>query len=99
MASTFRHLCKAPEQVFGRRASDQGLFHALHANRPNRDATQSEREARLIFPLEYFQKRRRRGDGEIAVPAGKLDKAIAMPAGQRGNLTVVSSSLSSRRAS
>ena len=71
-------LAKLPEQIFGRGLTHQSLFHALHANRSNRDPAQSERSALDLSARIHFQKGCGGSNGEIAMPAGKFDKSITV---------------------
>ena len=67
------------EQILPTVLSPTSAFHLVRAHRRHRHTTKRKR-ARVILPLaSILDQHRRRGDGEIAMPAGEFDEAITMP--------------------
>src|SRR5262245_47100562 len=58
--------------------TEQRLFELACAHRRCPHATERDRGARDLACAVFSDERRRRYDGEVAVPAGKLHKAVAM---------------------
>ncbi len=82
MASTLRHSSQSSRNNSSEAVCPTSAFSTLvHPHRDDRNAAQRQRRAFDPAVRVFFQQRRGRGDGEIAMPAREFDKAIAVTGG------------------
>src|SRR5207302_7195079 len=71
-------LARFAEQAGACARAGQHLLDVARAYRRRRDAAERERSARDLAAPIFLEQRRRRDDGEVAVPARKLEKGVAV---------------------
>ena len=90
-----QRLADLAQPLLARSFADQRAFDFARAHRRRPHAAERHRRARHLAAAVLFDQRRRRDNGEIAVPAREFDEGKAVPLGQHGNVTPVRISSSS----